>query len=405
MHLHSLPEEHRDTYRAFLSYAFNPEGGPHWDDDSLPDPEIYYPRGLYDDSAGVSVDDLDSSTLEAVCAFYDFTARVRGAWHPLPGISAVASPPDTRRQGHIATMLDELLEEFRASGRYLSALWPFKYEFYRRFGWATTNNYAKTTVPPEELTAVSPDVSGEFVRLDADDWERLDAVYTEWATEDLALDRTEGWWRHRVFRGWQADPYIYGWERDGDLRGYVIYRVKGDWDSRTMHVMELASVDTDARRHLLRFLRDHDSQVDSVVLEREHEETRLIDDLTDPRAATVEIKPGPMVRIVDVSAALEAVSFPTNAESDIVIDVADDRCPWNDGAFRVAVANGSASVEPTDADADVRVEIGALSQLLIGSRTVAELARTDYLTVHNPVAVEGLQAVFTERDIFFREGF
>ncbi|KAB1198369.1 MULTISPECIES: enhanced intracellular survival protein Eis [Haloferax] len=405
MYLHPLPEEHRDTYREFISYAFSPEDGPDWDDTSPPDADIYYPRGLYDTSADVSADALDSSDLVAVCAFYDFTARARGTWHPLPGISVVASPPEARRQGHIATMLDELLVEFRDSGRYLSALWPFKYEFYRRFGWAKTNDYAKTTVPPEALTAVSPDVSGEFVRLGPDDWERLDAVYTEWATEDLGLDRTEGWWRNRTFRWWGSNPYVYGWERDGDLRGYVVYRMDGDWNERTMHVSELASVDAEARGHLLRFLRDHDSQVEEVVIQREHERTRLIDDLTDPLAATVEIKPGPMVRIVDVSAALEAVTFSADADTDVVLGVSDDRCAWNDDTFRVVVTGGEASVEPATDDPDATVEIGGLSQLLVGARSADELARTESLTIHEPAALDGLAEVFTERDTFLRERF
>ncbi|AFK20049.1 GNAT family N-acetyltransferase [Haloferax mediterranei ATCC 33500] len=405
MHLRFLPEEHRETYGEFLNYAFRPQEGPNWDDNRIPDPEIYHPRGFYDAPPDTPAADLDSADLVTVCAFYDFTARVRDEWHPLPGISAVASPPEARRQGHIAAMLDELLVEFRDSGRYLSALWPFKYEFYRRFGWATTNNYAQTTVPPDELSAAVPEPDGEFVRLDADDWDRTESIYATAATEDLALDRTEGWIRHRLFRRWDSDPYVYGWERDGDLRGYVVYTVDGDFDSRTLTVYELVGVDADARSHLLRFLRDHDSQVDEVFFKREHESTRLIDDLTDPRAATVEIQPGPMVRITDVSAALEAVSLPEDATCDLVIDVADDRCEWNDGAFRLVVEAGSATVEATNVDSDVAVEIGALSQLLVGAQSVDELVRTEALSVADADAADTLRAVFTERDVFLREGF
>ncbi|WP_148415175.1 enhanced intracellular survival protein Eis [Haloferax sp. KTX1] len=407
MHLRPLPEEHRETYREFLDYAFRPENGPDWPDERLPDPESYRPRGFYDAPRDAPVGDLDAASLRAVCAFYDFTARVRGEWHPLPGVSAVASPPEARRRGHIAAMLDDLLAEFRDTGRYLSALWPFKYAFYRRFGWATANNYAKTTVPPDELAAVAADPDGEFVRLDADDWARVEGVYAAAATADLAVNRSEGWIRHRLFRGWDDDPFVYGWERDGDLRGYVVYDVTGDWESRTLTVAELVAVDADARAQLLRFLRDHDSQVDEVVLSSEHASTRLIDDLTDPRAATVEIKPGPMVRIVDVSAALEAVSLPADTVCDLVLAVEDDRCDWNDGPFGLAVADGEASVEPVGDDIapDATVEIGALSQLLVGARSVEALARTEHLAVADGRAADALDAVFSERDLYLREGF
>ncbi|AKU08371.1 GNAT family N-acetyltransferase [Haloferax gibbonsii] len=407
MHLRSLPEEHRETYREFLNYAFRPENGPDWSDERLPDPESYRPRGFYDAPPDAPVEDLDAADLRTVCAFYDFTARVRGEWHPLPGISAVASPPEARRRGHVGAMLDDLLAEFRDTGRYLSALWPFEYDFYRRFGWATANNYAKTTVPPDELGAVAADPAGEFVRLDADDWARVKDVYATAATEDLAVDRSEGWIRHRLFRGWDGDPFVYGWERDGDLRGYVVYDVSGDWESRTLSVNELVAVDAEARAQLFRFLRDHDSQVDEVVLSSERESTRLIDGLTDPRAATVEIKPGPMVRIVDVPAALESVSFPGDAACDLVLAVADDRCDWNDGSFRVVVGDGEARVEPDgdDADPDATVEIGALSQLLVGARSVESLARTDRLSVAREEAADALASVFSARDPYLREGF
>ncbi|RDZ44659.1 GNAT family N-acetyltransferase [Haloferax sp. Atlit-10N] len=407
MHLRSLPEEHRETYREFLNYAFRPENGPDWSDERLPDPESYHPRGFYDAPPDTPVEDLDAADLRTVCAFYDFTARVRGEWHPLPGISAVASPPPARRRGHVGAMLDDLLAEFRDTGRYLSALWPFEYAFYRRFGWATANNYAKTTVPPDELAAVAADPAGEFVRLDADDWARVEDVYAAAATEDLAVDRSEGWIRHRLFRGWDGDPFAYGWERDGDLRGYVVYDVSGDRESRTLSVGELVAVDAEARAQLFRFLRDHDSQVDEVVLSSERESTRLIDGLTDPRAATVEIKPGPMVRIVDVPAALEAVSFPGDAACDLVLAVRDDRCDWNEGSFRVAVGDGAASVESVggDADPDATVEIGALSQLLVGARSVEALARTDRLSVAGEETAGALASVFTERDPYLREGF
>ncbi|MFC7202481.1 enhanced intracellular survival protein Eis [Haloferax namakaokahaiae] len=405
MNLHSLPESHREAYRDVLGYAFRPESGPDWDHSDHPDPDIYHPYGFYDAPPDADPDDLSTEDLLTVCAYYDFSARVRDEWHPLPGITAVASPPELRRQGHISEMFDQLLVELRESGRYLSALWPFEYEFYRRFGWATSNNYAQTKISPDDLADVVPDPDGEFVRLEADDWERVDGLYRTASTEDLALDPTEGWWRYRVFRGWESDPYVYGWERDGELRGNLIFRIEGDWDSRSMTVVALVAVDSEARGHLLRFLRDHDSQVDEITIGREHESTRLIDDLPDPRAATVEIKPGPMVRIVDVQAALEAVSLDETTTDSLVIDVTDDRCAWNDQTLRLDVDAGSTTVTQTDADADATVEIGALSQLLVGARTAESLSRTAYLSAHTAGALDTLDSVFTQRDVYLREGF
>ncbi|ELZ96849.1 hypothetical protein C440_03708 [Haloferax mucosum ATCC BAA-1512] len=142
-----------------------------------------------------------------------------------------------------------------------------------------------------------------------------------------------------------------------------------------------------------------------VVFEREHESTRLIDVLPDPRAATVEIKPGAMVRIVDVPAALEAVSLPETVSFDLAIEVTDDRCAWNDDTFRVVADAGTTTVEKTDVNPDATIEIGALSQLLVGARSVSRVVRTDRLSVTGSDAADALDSAFTRQDVFLREGF
>jgi predicted acetyltransferase len=433
MHLRALPEDHREPFRETVLYAFTPEDGPDWDppDEELLWPDLFTPLGYYDaprDEA-VAPDDL-----AAVCSYYDFDARVRGEWHRCPGVSTVATPPERRRQGVVAAMLDDLLSRFRADGVDLCALWPFDYDFYRRFGWATCGDYARLTVPVEQLSARAPAAAGTVERLDPDeDLDEVAAVYEAWATEDLAVRRTEGWWRRRVFRGWKQDPYVYGWrdsearsasetrtgsgaarERedsgaraDAPLGGYVVYTVEDreDGDGRVMAVSELAAADQQAHDQLLRFCHNHDSQVESIRFDRLPPWVRPFDDYPDPRAADLKIHPGPMVRAVDVRRALEGLDY-GDATGTATLAVSDDRCPWNDGTVRVQVTDGTATCRPADgADADARLDVGALSQLLVGARTPAELARTDGLTGADAETTATLERLFPERRPFLREGF
>ncbi|WP_101294639.1 GNAT family N-acetyltransferase [Halegenticoccus soli] len=401
-----LPDEHRTAFRRTVRYAFSPERGPDPDEDEeIERPEIYSRRGLYDVAPETPDAALDADDLLAVCGYYAFTARVRGGWHPMGGVSAVASPPETRRRGHVARLLDDLLREFREEGTYFSALWPFEYEFYRRFGYAMSNDRCATTVPPGELSDVVGEPRGRFRPLDPDDSSALDAVHREWVTEALAIRRTEGWWRHRVFSGWRKDPYVYGWEDDGgDLRGYVSYTVDEEDDEKVMEVRELAATDYAARRQLLRFCRDHDSQVDRVRI-RGPTETTLLETLSDPRAASVEVEPGPMVRIVDVEAALSALSYPAGTAGRVTIAVDDARCPWNDGVFELDVEGGAGACLPSDAEPDVRTGVGALSQLAVGSQSVDSLKRYDELTVDDAAAAESLDELFPRESAYLREGF
>jgi predicted acetyltransferase len=385
-----------------VNYAFRPAQGPEWEDRDRPWPDLFTAFGYYD----VPPDgEPDAEDLRAVCGSYDFTAKIRGDWHRAGGVSAVASPPERRRQGTVGRMLDALLERYRETGTAFSVLWPFEYAFYRRFDWATCNDYAEATIPPEQLAAVAPDPAGSFRQLDAEtDLEAVRTVHEAWATESLAVRRTDGWWRERTFRGWETDPYVYGWfDDEGTLRGYLVYTFDDGDDGRDMRVRECASADDEARAHLLRFCRDHDSQVETVTFTSLPAWARPIDELPDPRAATLEVKPGPMVRLVDVAAALSSLSY--GARESVVLAVSDDRCAWNDDTFELRVDAAGAHVTRVEAAPDAELDVGALSQLAVGARGVAELERAGDLTPGDDAVRATLADLFPRERTFLREGF
>src|SRR5688500_17951070 len=63
--------------------------------------------------------------------------NVRGQLLPMAGIAGVATHPLARRQGHVRTLLTDLLGEMRDEGHPVSVLYPFRPSFYARFGYAT----------------------------------------------------------------------------------------------------------------------------------------------------------------------------------------------------------------------------------------------------------------------------
>ncbi|USZ68406.1 sterol carrier protein domain-containing protein [Halorussus salilacus] len=123
---------------------------------------------------------------------------------------------------------------------------------------------------------------------------------------------------------------------------------------------------------------------------------------------TCEVKPGPMVRLVDVPAAVTALDYPdrTNAASAaFVLSVSDPLAEWNDRTFRIAVADGRATCEPTDADPDAEVGVSTLSQLFVGYHSVADAETLGDLELRDSTARETLEAMFPPTDVFLREGF
>ncbi|WP_284031804.1 GNAT family N-acetyltransferase [Halobaculum lipolyticum] len=362
---------------------------------------------MRDDAVG----DPDAASLAVVCGYYDFSARIRGAFHDVAGVSAVASPPEYRRRGLVRELLAGVHRELRDDGVAVAALWPFEYPFYRRLGYARVNDYARITVAPDALSAACPDPAGTFERLGPDDWRRLDAVYDEWGPASLRLDRSADWWRSRVFQSWRTDPYVYGWTAGAagdELGGYLAYTVEDgdDADGKTMAVSEFASRGREARGHLLRFLRNHDSQVERVRFTGPADE-RLFDELDDPRAAETEVRPGPMARLVDVEAALEAIPYPDGVDADLVLDVDDDTCPWNDRRIRLRVVDGRAAVSAAadDAERSASLDVGSLTRLVVGSHGAQRLTDLGDVDAAEDDVRETLEAAFPRTDPFLREGF
>ena len=89
-----------------------------------------------------------------------------------------------------------------------------------------------------------------------------------------------------------------------------------------------------------------------------------------------------MSRIVDVKAALEAI--PVNPEAlmmpiTLTFGVKDSFCAWNEGRYEVQYGGAltptvkKVSDTPED-EVDLTVEVGALSQLLMGTLTARDLA-------------------------------
>lgn len=389
-----IPEDRLGEFRAHVGYAFRPEAGPDFgtSDDAADQPGE--PYGLF---AG--------DELRCVCRHLFFRACLRDDWHDLAGLAAVATPPEHRRRGLVARLLRESLRDYRDRGIALSGLWPFEHPFYRRYGWETVNNYAAYECDPDALAFADDRRDGSFRRIDVDDWRDLESAYSAFAERyALTFERTERWWRRRVFAGWREDPYVAAWERDGEVRGYLTYTVEENDEGNLLRVGELTPADHEAYLHLLRYLRYHDSQVDRVRFSGPPD-ARLLDLADDPREIECTIRPGPMVRLVDVPTALEAASYPRTVEGSLAIEVQDPTAAWNDDTFRMAVEDGALECARAEGSADASVDVNTLSQLYAGYRPLDDLERSGTLTVRDPDARELLDSLFPERPVYLRQGF
>ncbi|HEX9497674.1 MAG TPA: sterol carrier protein domain-containing protein, partial [Mycobacterium sp.] len=171
--------------------------------------------------------------------------------------------------------------------------------------------------------------------------------------------------------------------------GYAMYRVFGD-DPMFVRVGEFIAATTDAGIALCRALFGLDL-MEKVVFGT-HPADPLPYMLTDHRVARVNhVEDDLWVRIVDIPTALEARSY--QSELSIVLG-ASDTFRSDGGRFALEIREGRARCRPTDADADVQMDLDVLGSLYLGAHKASSFASVNRLRTNDSALLAHLDAAF-----------
>jgi predicted acetyltransferase len=312
--------------------------------------------------------------LAAKMAILKLKAWLNGEQYAIGGIAGIATWPEFRRHGIVKKLLIHALQTMKKDGQTLSFLHPFEFPFYRKFGWETYTDFKKYEIP-KELIMNQFTSSGQMKRTT--DWRLLDEIYHVYAQQfNGTLVRDEEWWNQRILKKKATAAIFYN--ESGKARGYIYYKVKNN----EMNVEELVFLDETARKGLWKFIADHDSMIDKVVLKAPSDD-QLAYSLANPRIKQ-EIVPYFMARIVDVVAFLEKFPITVGLEKQkLELQIKDEYAPWNNGVFSVKwSSSGKAKVKQIESDelkkskdinAVLVCNIGTLTAMFIGYQRPAFL--------------------------------
>ncbi|RLP91529.1 GNAT family N-acetyltransferase [Micromonospora sp. BL4] len=335
----------------------------------------------------------DGSTL-AACTAIPMRQNLRGAVLPMAGVAGVATHPLARRQGHVRTLLHQLLDEMRDEGHPLSALYPFRPSFYARFGYVGLPKPRTVTFTPADLgSLLRAELPGEV------SWERIGAGYPTWlAFTERCLQDRHGF---AVFPDYRSvglrdrDEYwLITARAGGQVIGMVTYRI--DDHGGTLAGNELLYADPLGRTLLLQFFARHVDQVERVsvqVAPDELPELWLTD--LDVHIEARAGRPGssaPMARLLT----LDALSGLPAGPGRVRIELTGDR--WLAGSHlldgttgSLELAGGASGRAPT-----ATLTAAGLSALAYGVLDPAELPLRGLGEVPADAAVE-LRGIFPPR--------
>jgi predicted acetyltransferase len=331
---------------------------------------------------------------------FPFSMSVPGGALPCAGTTFVGVAPTHRRRGVLRAMMRDHLDDVHQRGEPIAALWASEETIYGRFGYGPAAFAGEVAVPKEYAHYVVPSERAGTIRIVEKD-EVLQTFPPVWEafarSRPGVFIRTPEWWELRTVhdpperRGGAGPKRFALLEIDGTPVAYAIYRHNMDWQDGVstgkVDVVEAIGPDSAALAELWRYLLDIDwiASVTSWLVPPDHP---LFFVLAQPRRMRYRLGDGLWVRLVDVGAALSGRSYPEDGE--LVLDVRDAFCPWNEGRWRLA----GGTAERTKEDAGVALEVEALGSAFLGGIRFAQLAQGGKVEGLKPGAIERADGIF-----------
>jgi predicted acetyltransferase len=342
---------------------------------------------------------FDGGRPVGLAAAYAFDLSIPGGELPCAGVTWVGVLPTHRRRGILRDFMRRQLEDVRAWGEPIAALWASEASIYGRFGYGSSapGIAAKSDLRRFALRDHRP--GNVTVRLvDVDEAFRLfPPIYDAFRLSRAGmLSRSETWWKElrladpKEWRRGSSQKFYALAEVDGEPQGYATYRVKSEWEDGfakgEVKLVETFATTTTAELELWRFLHGIDLtvKVDAFSLDPA---SSLVLNVRDPRALGLRLGDALWLRLVDVDAVLKARAYKPG--ESVVLEVTDELCPWNAGHYRVGDDAGR-----TEDTADLALDVADLASAYLGAFDFHRLVRAGRAQERRQGAAEAATLLF-----------
>lgn len=328
---------------------------------------------------------FDGDEIVGTFGSFAFNMSVPGGDVPVGGTTIVTVSPTHRRRGILTAMMKRHLDDTRAWGEPIAALWASESRIYPRFGYGQASDLLEIEIDVSHEPSIvgSGDHAVRFVSRDQF-LKIAPAIYDHVRTRHPGMmSRSEVWWKDRVTHdsehlreGMSSMRFCVAY--DGTTpRGYVIYRQKDVWSTEgsalpqnQLKVVDLQGRDFGAEQTLWKFL----SSIDLTTTVRAS--NRPIDDplphwLYNQRRSKRWITDSLWVRILDVPAALEARAY--SADGQLTIRVVDEFGGWATGDFTLSVSGGVGSCSAGTSEPALTMDVSQLGAMYLGGKSALAL--------------------------------
>lgn len=342
----------------------------------------------------------EDGKLASTYVIIDYNMYVRGTIMKMGGIAAVATKPTQRKKGHVSALLSESLKLMRENKQYISVLYPFKFSFYRRYGYVNCADFRWVISTPQnillpknfqplEVKEISHDESYDLIHPIR---KRIGQKYNF-----VVFDTAKNWKFHNL----NKKSKIYIISDNGENVGYFIFKRDkntGRWDIR-LTFRDVVVDSMQARLTVFDFIKKHTDQCKDFRMNfiGNEQATDYFDNLWDGDDYHNHESGGPMFRVIDVEKAIESLEYNEQLNATFSIKVEDEYATWNNDVMNIAITKGKAKVSRVkEQEADLQADIKAFTQLFVGYRSLDELIDANKISI-NEASRDIIRTIFPKR--------
>jgi predicted acetyltransferase len=324
---------------------------------------------------------FDNGTVVGSGGAFPFETSIPGGFIRAAGVTLVGVLPTHRRRGILRSLMRAQLDDVHERGEPMAYLWASEDALYGRYGYGVASFSGSVELSRDRAAFYRDFEPAGTIRLVSADEavEPFSEIQRRAAAQHPGMFvRTPEWWRSRRL----SDPE-WGREGGGEMvralleldgrpAGYALYRLHFSMERGIPNgftsVIEAVGDSPVSTRELWRFLLDIDwmERVRAGLLPLDHELFLL---LREPRRLTFNQRDGLWVRLVDLETALNARDYKEGEA--VIVDVADEFCPWNAGTWEL----GSEGASLSSHTPELRLDVSALGSAYLGGFTFGQLAR------------------------------
>ena len=312
----------------------------------------------------------DGDTMAAHMAIVEpLENRIRGANLSFGGIGGVTTLPQYRRQGLIRGLFRTAFDFMHEGNIVFSALAPFSFQFYEKFGYAHAAQLHKYSFPVSLLKPLRGPESVIFREYQESDAAGVMQVQQSMARFGSRVFIPQG----KFINKEKGHPYVF--EREGRLVGFVqfVFTEIAEWQ-KDMKVMHTWYSEEDVLLAIADLAYRFGSQAKNINWYVDPE-IPLEYFLTEPGQARRTKEGYMMVRVIKFREFCQQIRVPLFASEPVIISIEDEQCPWNTGIFKLTPVSGRLEVRDSDKTPEIHFDAVQLSHAIGGLLTANRLRR------------------------------